>query len=67
MLTLLDNENVRWKIEVPTRFWERAGLPQDAIKSGDELMVRGFPARTGAPKMAMAGSVLERHSDPEDP
>jgi hypothetical protein len=54
-LTLLDNENVQWEIEVPTRFWERAGLPKDAIKPGDELMVRGFPARTGAPKMAMAG------------
>ena len=54
-LTLVDDENVTWEIEVPIRFWERAGLPQDAIKPGDELMVRGHPARTGAPKMAMAG------------
>jgi hypothetical protein len=54
-LTLVDDENVTWEIEVPIRFWERAGLPQDAIKPGDELMVRGHPARTGVPKMAMAG------------
>lgn len=54
-LTLVDDENVKWEIEVPIRFWERAGLSQDAIKPGDDLMVRGHPARTGAPKMAMAG------------
>ena len=54
-LTLVDDKNVTWEIEVPLRFWQRAGLPQDAIKPGDELMVRGHPARTGAPKMAMAG------------
>ena len=54
-LTLLDDENVRWDIEVPTRFWNRAGLPQDAIKPGDEIMVRGFPARSGDPKLAMSG------------
>jgi hypothetical protein len=54
-LTLLDDENVTWEIEVPIRFWERAGLPQDAIKPGDEIMVRGFPARSGAPKLAMSG------------
>lgn len=39
MLTLLDSEGVEWEIEVPTRFWERAGLAQDAIKPGDELRV----------------------------
>ena len=54
-LTLVDDESVKWEIEVPIRFWERAGLTQDAIKPGDELMVRGFPARTGAPKLAMSG------------
>lgn len=54
MLTFLDEENVEWEIEVPVRFWERAGLPQDAIEPGDEIIVRGFPARTGVPKMALA-------------
>lgn len=55
MLTLLDDANVEWEIEVPLRFWDRAGIAQDAIKPGDELMVRGFPARNGDPEMAMAG------------
>ena len=30
-------------------------IAQDAIKPGDELVVRGFPARTGVAKMALAG------------
>ena len=47
MLTFVDEDNVEWEIEVPIRFWERAEIAQDAIKPGDELMVRGFPARTG--------------------
>ena len=54
MLTFLDENNVEWEIEVPVRFWERAGLPQDAIAAGDEIIVRGFPARTGVAKMALA-------------
>ena len=54
MLTFVDEDNVEWEIEVPIRFWERAGLPQDAIEPGDELVVRGFPARTGVAKMALA-------------
>ena len=54
MLTFLDEDNVEWEIEVPIRFWERAGLPQDAIEPGDEIVVRGFPARTGVAKMALA-------------
>jgi hypothetical protein len=40
MLTLRDSENVEWEIEVPLRFWERAGIAQDAIKPGDDLIVR---------------------------
>jgi len=58
MLTLLDDENVEWRIEVPLRFWDRAGIAPDAIKPGDELMVRGFPARNGDPEMALAGFEL---------
>jgi len=58
MLTLLDDESVEWEIEVPLRFWDRAGIAQDAIKPGDELIVRGFPARDGDPEMAMAGFEL---------
>ena len=54
MLTFLDEDNVEWEIEVPIRFWERAELPQDAIQPGDEIVVRGFPARTGVAKMALA-------------
>ncbi len=59
MLTLLDDENVEWEIEVPIMFWNRAGHPEDAIKPGDELMVRGWPHRTGAPEMAMSGFELD--------
>jgi hypothetical protein len=58
MLTLLDDENVKWEIVVPLRFWNQAGIAQDAIKPGDELMVRGFPARNGDPEMAMGGFEL---------
>jgi hypothetical protein len=58
MLTFLDDGNVEWEIEVPLRFWDRAGIAQDAIKPGDELVVRGFPARNGGPEMAMAGFEL---------
>ena len=54
-LFLVDDDGVRWEIEVPIRFWERAGLAKDAIEPGDELMVRGHPARSGDSKMAMAG------------
>ena len=59
MLTLLDDENVEWEIEVPLMFWNRAEIAQDAIKPGDELMVRGWPHRTGAPEMAMSGFELD--------
>ena len=48
MLTFLDDENVEWEIEVPLRFWNRAGIAQDAIKSGDEPIVLGWPAVTVA-------------------
>jgi hypothetical protein len=58
MLTFLDDGNVEWEIEVPLRFWDQAAIAQDAIKPGDELMVRGFPARNGDPEMAMAGFEL---------
>ena len=58
MLTFLDDENVKWEIEVPLRFWNRAGIAQDAIKSGDELIVLGWPARGGSPEMAMSGFEL---------
>ena len=58
MLTFLDDENVGWEIEVPLRFWNRAGIAQDAIKPGDELIVLGYPARDGSPEMAMSGFEL---------
>ena len=58
ILTFLDDEDVEWKIEVLLRFWNRAGIAQDAIKSGDELIVLGWPARDGSPKMAMSGFEL---------
>jgi len=58
MLTFLDDENVEWEIEVPLRFWNRAGIAQDAIKPGDELIVLGWPARDGSPEMAMSGFEL---------
>lgn len=55
MLTLLDGKGVEWEIEVPIRFWERAGLAQDAIKPGDELRVLVHPARNGDPEAALGG------------
>ncbi len=55
MLTLLDSEGVEWVIEVPTQFWGRAGLAQDAIKPGDELRVLVHPARNGDPEAALGG------------
>ncbi len=58
MLTFLDDENVEWEIEVPLRFWDRAGIAQDAIKPGDELIVLGWPARDGSPEMTMSGFEL---------
>lgn len=54
-LILVDEDGVSWDIEVPIRRWERAGHPPDAIKAGDKLVVRVFPARNGAPKAAMSG------------
>ncbi len=57
-LTLIDTENVEWEIEVPIMFWERAGHAQDAIKPGDEVIVRGWPARNGSSKMAMGGFTI---------
>lgn len=54
-ITIVDDENVSWEIEVPTRGWERAGIPHDAIKEGDRVRVRGFPARNGSSKMALSG------------
>ena len=58
-LTLIDEEGVSWDIEVPIRRWERAGLAADAIKPGDELVVRIFPARNGKPTAAMSGFTKE--------
>ena len=54
-LSLVDEEGVSWEIEVPTQRWEREGLARDAIKPGDQLVVRVFPARDGAPNAAMSG------------
>ena len=54
-LILIDEEGVSWEIEVPIRRWEQAGFAPDAIKAGDELVVRIFPARNGAPKASMSG------------
>jgi hypothetical protein len=58
MLTLLDDESVEWEIEVPLRFWDRAGIAQDAIKAGDELRVLVWPARDGSPEAALSGFEL---------
>jgi len=54
-LSLVDEKGVSWEIEVPTQRWEREGLARDAIKPGDQLVVRVFPARDGAPNAAMSG------------
>ncbi len=54
-LSLVDEEGVSWEIEVPTRRWERQGLAPDAIEPGDQLVVRVFPSRDGAPLAAMSG------------
>ncbi len=59
MLYLVDEEGVTWEIEVPIRRWERAGLESDAIKPGDELVVKVFPARNGSPEAAMSGFTLD--------
>ena len=58
-LTLVDDESVTWEIEVPTRAWSRAEIPQDAIKAGDQVTVRGFPARDGSSNMAMSGFEID--------
>ena len=58
ILTLIDAENVEWEIEVPIMFWERAGHAQDSIKPGDEVLVRGWPARNGSSEMAMGGFTI---------
>jgi hypothetical protein len=58
-LSLVDEEGVSWEIEVPIRRWEREGYAPDAIKPGDELVVRIFPARNGSPKAAMSGFTKE--------
>ena len=69
ILTMSDTEGVHWEIEVPLLFWTRAGYAEDEIKPGDELSVRGWPARNGRSEMALSGftpqgggynSVLER-------
>jgi hypothetical protein len=54
-LSLVDEEGVSWEIEVPTRRWVQEGLARDAIKPGDQLVVRVFPSRDGAPLAAMSG------------
>ncbi len=54
-LMLTDEDGLSWDIEVPNRRWQRAGLEQDAIKEGDQLLVRIFPARNGSPSAAMSG------------
>ena len=55
IITIVDDQDVRWEIEVPTRAWTRAEIPQDAIKAGDKVRIRGFPARNGSSKMALSG------------
>ena len=54
-LLLVDEKGVEWDIEIPIMFWRRAEYPEDAIKAGDQIVVKGFPARNGSPKMALAG------------
>ncbi|MGI9270183.1 MAG: DUF6152 family protein [Woeseiaceae bacterium] len=55
ILTVVDDKGVSWQIEVPSRGWDRAEIPHDAIVEGDKLRIRGFPARNGSNKMALSG------------
>lgn len=54
-LALIDAQGVEWDIEVPIRFWRRAEYAEDALKADDEVIITGFFARDGSPKMALAG------------
>ena len=54
-LLLVDAQGLEWDIEVPIMFWRNADYAPDAIKAGDEVIVKGFPARNGSAKMALAG------------
>ncbi len=44
-----------WTLGVAQRWWNRAELPEDALKAGDELIVIGWPARDSSPELLLAG------------
>ena len=61
ILEIIDTEGQHWTIEVTPRNWGNTGLPEssDVIQPGDELRIRGWPARNGDPDMVISGFELE--------
>ncbi len=61
ILEIQETDGRLWTIEVTPRNWANTGLEEssDVILPGDELMVRGWPARNGDPEMVISGFELE--------
>lgn len=55
ILKLKGEDGCLWTLGVAQRWWNRAELPEDAIKAGDELIVIGWPARDSSAEMLLRG------------
>ena len=55
VLMVKGEDGCLWTLGVANRWWNRAELPEDAIKAGDELIVIGWPARDSSPELLLAG------------
>ena len=55
VLKVKGEDGCLWTLGVAQRWWNRAELPEDAIKAGDELIVIGWPARDSSPEMLLRG------------
>ena len=55
VLKLKGEDGCLWTLGVAQRWWNRAELPEDAIKAGDELIVIGWPARDSSAEMLLRG------------
>ena len=55
VLKLKGEDGCLWTLGVAQRWWNRAELPEDSIKAGDELIVIGWPARDSSAEMLLRG------------
>lgn len=56
-----DGTTETWEIEsMAPRRWDSFGYPRDVTKVGDEITIRGWPARDGTDQMALSTIITDK-------